>query len=59
MSNFRGTCQEKEIRKIVDNTQGMYGDFQSVTGRSLPQIKSLELPPGEIEELEIDKESEI
>lgn len=39
--------QEKEIRKIVDNTQGMYGDLQSATGRELPQIKSLELPVGE------------
>lgn len=39
--------QEKEIRKIVDNTQGMYGDLQHATGRGLPQIKSLELPSGE------------
>lgn len=39
--------QEKEIRKIVDNTQGMYGDLQSATGRSLPPIKTLELPAGE------------
>jgi len=37
--------QEKEIRKIVDNTHGMYGELQGVTGRSLPEIKALE--PGE------------
>ncbi len=49
--------QEKEIRKIIDNTQGMYGDLQSVTGRSLPPIKMLELPAGEEESLEVDEES--
>ena len=36
--------QEKEIRKIIDSTQGMYGDLQAVTGRSLPIIAALELP---------------
>jgi hypothetical protein len=36
--------QEKEIRKIIDSTQGMYGDLQAVTGRSLPAIQALELP---------------
>jgi hypothetical protein len=35
--------QEKEIRKIVDNTHGMYGELQAVTGRSLQNIKSLML----------------
>lgn len=39
--------QEKEIRRIVDNTHGMYGDLQSVTGKALQQIKSLELPAGD------------
>jgi len=36
--------QEKEIRKIIDSTQGMYGDLQAVTGRSLVAIPSLEQP---------------
>jgi hypothetical protein len=36
--------QEKEIRKIIDSTQGMYGDLQAVTGRSLPTIAALETP---------------
>jgi len=36
--------QEKEIRKIIDSTQGMYGDLQAVTGRSLPTIAALEMP---------------
>jgi hypothetical protein len=38
--------QEKEIRNIIDSTQGMYGDLQAVTGRSLPIIAALELPEG-------------
>src|SRR4051812_42472631 len=33
--------QEKEIRKIIDSTQGMYGDLQAVTGRSLMTIPTL------------------
>ena len=33
---------EKEIRKIIDSTQGMYGDLQAVTGRSLMAIPTLE-----------------
>ena len=36
--------QEKEIRKIIDSTQGMYGDLQAVTGRSLAAIPVLEAP---------------
>lgn len=36
--------QEKEIRKVLDNTHGMYGDLQGIIGRSLPDIKTLELP---------------
>lgn len=39
--------QEKEIRKIIDNTYGMYGDLQGVTSRSLPEIKILPLKGGE------------
>jgi len=35
--------QEKEIRKVLDQTHGMYGDLQGIVGRSLPQIKSLEI----------------
>jgi hypothetical protein len=38
--------QEKEIRKVIDHTHGMYGDLQGVIGKSLPEIKSLELPSG-------------
>ncbi len=41
--------QEKEIEKIIGNTQGMYGDLQGVTDRSLPEIKALELESGDSE----------
>jgi hypothetical protein len=36
--------QEKELRQIIDNTTGMYGDMQAVTGCSLPSIAALEMP---------------
>ncbi len=39
--------QEKEIRKVMDHTHGMYGDLQGVIGKSLPEISSLELPTSE------------
>jgi len=39
--------QEKEIRKVIDHTHGMYGDLQGVIGKSLPEIKSLQLDSGE------------
>jgi hypothetical protein len=51
--NIKWARQEKEIRKIVDNTHGMYGDLQAVTGRALQQIKSLELPTGEVKDKNI------
>ena len=44
--------QEKEIRKIIDSTQGMYGDLQAVTGRALAPIAALELPEAADPELE-------
>lgn len=38
--------EEKELRKVIDHTHGMYGDLQGVIGKSLPQIKTLELSDG-------------
>ena len=35
--------QEKEIRKVLDHTHGMYGDLQGVIGKSLPELKGMEL----------------
>ncbi len=45
--NTKWARQEKEIRKVIDHTHGMWGDLQSVIGKSLPEIKSLELESGE------------
>lgn len=45
--NVKWARQDKEIRKVVDHTQGMYGDLQAVIGKSLPEIKTLELPEGD------------
>jgi hypothetical protein len=41
--NTKWARQEKEIRKVIDHTHGMYGDLQGVIGKSLPEIKSLGL----------------
>lgn len=41
--------QEKQLRKVIDHTQGMYGDLQGVIGKSLPDIKALQLDSGEEE----------
>ena len=44
--NVKWARQEKEIRRVIDHTHGMWGDLQSVIGKSLPEIKSLELTDG-------------
>lgn len=31
--------QEKQLRKVIDHTQGMHGDLQGVVGKSLPELK--------------------
>jgi hypothetical protein len=41
--------QEKELRKVVDHTYGMYGDLQGFVGKSLPDIKTISLPEGDEE----------
>lgn len=38
--------QEKSLRKMIDHTHGMYGEIQSIAGKSLPEIKSLKLEAG-------------
>ena len=42
----RWALQEKAVRAVIDNTIGMYGDLQGITGRALPGIKALELDDG-------------
>lgn len=39
--------REKQIKKVITNTVGMYGDLSGYV--ALPQIKTLELPEGETE----------
>ncbi len=45
--NVKWAKQEKEIRKVIDHTHGMYGDLQAVIGKSLPEIKTMELEGGD------------
>lgn len=46
-ATLRWSHQEKSIRAVIDNTIGLYGDLQGITNRSLPPIKTLELPDGD------------
>lgn len=43
-ATLRWSRQDKAIRAVIDNTIGMYGDFQGITNRALQSIKTLELP---------------
>lgn len=38
--------QEKQLRNVIDHTQGMHGDLQGVVGKLLPELKVQE-PEGE------------
>jgi len=39
----------QELERVIENTAGLYGDLQGIVGASLPTIKALELPTGELE----------
>lgn len=39
--------EEKDIRKVLDNTMGLSGDLQSITGKSLPDVDVLLEPQTE------------
>lgn len=41
-STLRWAKQEKSIRAVIDNTLGMYGDLQGITGGAMSEIKQLE-----------------
>jgi hypothetical protein len=44
--------QESSIRRVIDNTAGMYGSLESIMGKALPEVKGLEMDiDEEIEEL--------
>jgi len=42
--NTKWSRQEKQIRGVIDNTQGIYGDIQGYIGKVLPTLSQLELP---------------
>jgi hypothetical protein len=35
--------QENSIRRVIDNTAGMYGSLESIMGKALPQVKGMEM----------------
>lgn len=37
--------EEKNLRKVFDSTLGMQGDLQSIVGKSLPELESVEALP--------------
>ena len=41
-AQLRWAKQEKSIRAVIDNTLGMYGDLQGITGGAMREIKQLE-----------------
>jgi hypothetical protein len=41
-AQLRWTKQEKSIRAVIDNTIGMYGDLQGITGGAMGEIRQLE-----------------
>lgn len=43
--NAKWAKQERNIRKVIDNTLGMHGDLQSIMGRALEEIKGLNILP--------------
>ena len=45
--------QESSIRRVIDNTAGMYGSLESIMGKALPDVKGLDLEdePEEIQEV--------
>lgn len=39
--------RDKQIERMLSNTAGMIGDLEGITGKDLPEIKTLELPGAE------------
>lgn len=48
--------QEQQLRQVLDNIYGMYGDLQGIVGKSLPEISGLELPEDSSVEAETAKQ---
>ena len=36
--------REAQMQGVIESTVGMYGDFQGIAGRVLPELEGLELP---------------
>lgn len=49
-TNKRWAKQQKAIEMVIENTSGLYGDFQGILGPSLSDIKQLNEPDNDIEE---------
>lgn len=49
--NRKWARQEKYIRQVLDNTNGMYGDLQGIIGSALPAVSGLELAADNSENL--------
>lgn len=49
--------QEKNIRRVIDNTVGMRGDLQSIAGQDMPDVKGLDLLDDGMDEEEETKDT--
>jgi hypothetical protein len=47
--------REKQIQKVLLNTNNMYNSIKGIAGSAIQPIKSLELPEPDIEEVEDDE----
>jgi len=50
--------REKQLKRAVINTAGMYGDLQGIVGASLPEIEHLQLPGDALEEADDDDDTD-
>jgi len=47
--------REKQIEKVTSNAAGLYGDISGIVAGILPEIKALELPAAQEEEIKTDE----
>jgi hypothetical protein len=46
--------QESSIRRVIDNTAGMYGNLESIMGKALPEVKGLDIMGDDEEEMQAE-----
>jgi hypothetical protein len=51
--------REKEIRRVIRNTAGLYGDMQGIIGGQIPAIPALELNPDSARQLPGGEDAEL